>query len=666
MFTQIAYGGDYYPEQWNPEVWQEDVRLMQEAGVNRVSVGIFAWARLEPEPGRFDFSWLRQVIDLLWEHGVSVNLATPTASPPPWFSHRYPESLPVMADGTRLWHGSRRHMCPNSPDYRRHAREIVTRLVQEFGDHPALALWHVDNEYACHYAECHCEVSQAAFRRWLQQRYGSLEALNEAWGTDFWSQVYRDWEEIRSPGPMPTLPNPAQKLDWQRFTSDAWLECFQEQIDILREYTPEIPLTTNFMRFHRPLDYWKWAEREDLVSLDDYPEPDDPLWMARTAMLYDLMRSLKHGQPWLLMEQATAHVNWREHNTMKRPGVMRLGSYQALARGANGIMFFQWRASKSGSEKFHSAMVSHAGTGTRVWWEVKELGSELKRLNPLLPGRIQAEVAILFDWENWWALEGGGKPANDLVLLPRLTDLYLELYRRNISVNFAHPEADLSAYKLVLAPHLYLVSEETARNIERYVAQGGAFWTNFFSGMVDSNEQVWLGGYPAPFRKVLGVWVEEYAPLGEAESNRVKTVGGKEFACDFWIERIHLEGAESLADFCEDYVAGSPAVTRHRYGKGTGYYLGTSLDRDGLSWMVEHICRESGVQMRADLPAGVECTRRVNGEQAWVFVLNYSKQPVEMQAPAAGVDLISGEEVGGMLRLEPYGAAVIQVKADAG
>ena len=666
MFSNILYGADYNPEQWDPDIWKEDARWMQEAGVNRVSLGIFSWAKMEPEPGRYDFSWLKEIIDLLFAHGVSVNLATPTASPPPWLARLHPESLPVTAANVRLWHGSRRHICPHSSAYREYARRLVTRLAQEFGNHPGLALWHIDNEYTNGVAECFCDQSQAAFRRWLEDIYHSIDALNDAWGTTFWSQHYLSWDEIRAPAPTPVQANPAQKLDWQRFCSDSWLECFQEQIDVLREITPHIPVTTNFMRFHPSLDHWKWAGREDLVSLDDYPDQTDPVWMEKSAMIFDLVRSLKPGRPWLLMEQATTHVNWRMRNPTKKPGIMRAGSFQALARGANGVMFFQWRASKAGAEKFHSAMVPHSGTDTRVWRDVKSLGAELKRLDSLLPSRLYSEVAILFDWENWWALEAGDKPANDFLLLPRVTQIYSELYRRNISVDFAHPESDLSAYRLVIAPHLYLVSDRAAGNIEQYVAGGGALWMNFFSGIVDNNEHVRLGGYPAPFRKLLGMWVEEFSAYGVTDVFHVETEEGKQFVCDFWSDLIHLEGAESLAQYSDNYIAGYPAITRHSFANGTSYYLGTSLEPAGLSWLVERICRETGVQKYTGIPAGVEITRRRDGSRTWLFLLNHSAEMVRvplarLTSQKMAYDWIAETELEGEIALEPAGVAILQL-----
>ena len=425
----IGFGGDYNPDQWPEEVWLDDVRLMRAAGVNLVSVGIFSWARLEPVPGEYEFDWMDRLLDLLSDHSVWVNLATPTASPPPWLARMDPTSLPVRADGVRLWHGSRRHYCPHNATYRERAAAIARKLAERYGEHPAVVMWHVDNEYACHFSECFCEASAAAFRLWLEARYGTAERLNEAWGTAFWSQRYSDWAEIQPPRTTPTYVNPSQELDWRRFSSDSWLTCFDEQAGILREIAPEIPITTNFMGFHQPLDYWEWATHEDVVSNDSYPDTSDPDWMIDGAMVSDLTRSLGAGRPWILMEQAPGIVNWRDRNATKRPGVMRLGSYQAVARGADAVLFFQWRASLAGAEKFHSAMLPHGGVETRTWREISALGDELARLDDLVGTRVEADVALLFDWESWWALELPGKPSDALRLLPEVRRYYAAFFR---------------------------------------------------------------------------------------------------------------------------------------------------------------------------------------------------------------------------------------------
>jgi len=662
----LIYGGDYNPDQWPEEVWLEDARLMRAAGVNLVSLGIFSWSKLEPRPGQYDFGWLDRLMDLLHEHGVSVNLATPTASPPPWLVHDHPEILPVTEDGTTLWHGSRRHYCPHSSAYHERARSIVIRLAERYAKHPALAMWHVDNEYACHVGECFCDASTAAFREWLKKRYSSLDAFNDAWGTAFWSQTYGDWDEIHPPRKAPTFVNPTQQLDWAHFNSDSWMACFDEQKAILHELTPGIPVTTNFMGFHKPIDYWKFAAREDLVANDNYPDPSDPAWMVYAGMVCDLMRSLGSHRPWVLMEQAPAHVNWRERNATKGPGVMRLGSYQAVARGADGIMFFQWRASKAGAEKFHSGMLPHAGIDSRVWREVKALGTELRKLDGILASQVQADVAILMDWENWWALELGSKPSNDLHLLPQLLAYYAPLFKRNITVDFAHPESDLSRYKLVIAPNLYLVNERAAENINRYVQNGGTLVMSFFSGIVDEHDHIHLGGYPAPFREMLGLVVEEFAPYTETQFNSVCTTDNMQFKCSLWGDIIHLKSAQALASFEQDYYAGSPAITRNRFGKGTAFYVGSFPEQSGMDWLMDQACQAASTKAVAPhSPAGVEFVRRSNGTHTWLFALNYSEEEVNVPLDQPGYELLSETKFDKSLRLGPRDVAIIQLLPQA-
>ena len=661
-FPHILYGGDYNPDQWPQETWLEDIRLMQEAHVNLVSLGIFSWAKLEPQPGVFDFTWLDNLMDLLHTQGVSVNLATPTASPPAWMVKRHPEMLPLDADGVTLWHGSRRHYCPHNPDYHNYAKRIAMQLAERYKDHPALVMWHVDNEYGCHVGECFCDNSAAAFRTWLKERYGTLEKLNFAWGTAFWSQIYGDWEEIQPPRRSPAHANPTQQLDWTRFSSDSWLACFEEQKAILKAITPNIPVTTNFMGFFKPIDYWKFAAREDIVSNDSYPDSFQLDYMVQAGMVCDLIRSVGARRPWLLMEQATSQVNWRQRNAVKRPGMMRLGSYQAIARGADGIMFFQWRQSKAGAEKHHSGMIPHVGTDSRVWREVKALGNELTKLAPVLASQVKADVAILMDWENWWALELDSKPSNDLKLHPQLYSYYKPLFERNITVDFAHPEADLLNYKLVIAPNLYLVNNNSAKNINYYVENGGNLVISFFSGIVDENEHIRLGGYPAPFCEMLGLVVEEFAPYSEKQSNTFRTTDGKQFQCMFWGDVIHAKNAKAIATFENDYYAGNPAVTQNTFGKGNAFYVGTVPDESGMEWLMEQVCRAANIKpVASNIPANVEILNRTNGKSSWLFVLNQSGENVTIPIEERGFDLLTGMDVNGSVTLEPTGVAVIQL-----
>jgi beta-galactosidase len=660
-FPHILYGGDYNPDQWTPDIWEEDARLMQEAGVNLVSLGIFSWTKMEPKPGEFDFTWLEGLMDLLHAHGVSVNLATPTASPPAWMVTKHPEMLPVTADGVTLWHGSRRHYCPHNPDYRNYAKRIAAQLAERYKNHPALAMWHVDNEYGCNLGECFCDNSVVAFRAWLKEKYGTLDALNFAWGTAFWSQTYTDWDEIHPPRRAPAFVNPTQQLDWARFSSDSWLVCFEEQKSTLKAITPNIPITTNFMGFHKGVDYFKFAQHEDVVSQDSYPDTFDPEWMAQAGMVCDLIRSVGERRPWILMEQATSQVNWRGRNAVKRPGVMRLGSYQAIARGADGIMFFQWRQSKAGAEKHHSGMVPHGGTETRVWREVKALGNELPKLDSVLTSQVKADVAILMDWNNWWALELDSKPSSDLKLIPQLYSYYKPLFDRNITVDFVHPESDLSKYKLVIAPNLYLVNDVSVKNINDYVQNGGNLLMSFFSGIVDENEHIRLGGYPAPFRDMLGLVVEEFAPYSETQSNSVRAVDGKQFQCSFWGDVINLNGAETIvAAFEQDYYAGKPAITQNIFGKGNAFYVGTALESAGMEWLLELVCKTAGIKP-TNLPAGVELLQRTNGKSTCLFVLNYSNKKVTIPINGNGKDLLTGAQVNGSVELEPAGIAIIQL-----
>jgi beta-galactosidase len=635
---------------------------MQEAGVNLVSLGIFSWSRLEPEEGRYDFDWLDRIMDMLHEGGVSADLATATASPPPWMSHQHPEMLPVMADGVRLWHGGRQQYCPSSPVYRSGAERLVAALADRYANHPALAMWHVGNEYGCHVPACYCDVSAAAFRAWLQERYGSVEHLNRAWGTDFWSQRYSDWDEVIPPRRTPTWPNPGQQLDFMRFSSDELLACYEVEHAVLTEKSPGVPVTTNFMRLFKPLDYWKWAEREDIVSDDVYQDPADPEAAMRAALAGDLMRSLGRGRPWVLMEQTPGRVNWRDVNVAKLPGQMRLWSYQAVARGADGVMFFQWRQSRAGAEKFHSAMVPHGPPDSSpVWREVKQLGQELRGLDAVCGTRVKSEVAIVLDWESWWALELPSKPSNRVRQVDQLEDYYRPLYGANVVPDFVRPEHDLSGYKLVLVPNLYLVSDEGAANLNEFVRAGGTLVMSFFSGVADPFEHIRLGGYPAPFRRMLGLTVLDWLPLSDGEGVKLDFADGTQGRADLWSEMIELHGADVVATFSGTRLDGRPAITRHASGSGLAIYLGTRLDELAMARVIRSACGDARVEPVMEVPAGVEVVRRDMARSSILFLLNHRDVDVDVPITQAGTNLVDGAQVhAGLLRIGPFGAAVIR------
>jgi beta-galactosidase len=659
----ISYGGDYNPEQWPESVWREDVKLMLEAGVNLVTVGVFSWAKLQPSARRFDFKWLDRVLDLLHRNGIGVCLATATASPPPWLSARYPEVLPVTADGVQLQVGSRQQYSPSSRVYQKFAAALVTRLARRYRRHPALVTWHINNEYGCHIPDgCHGPESTRAFRHWLRKKYPTLDALNEAWGTAFWSQRYGQWEEIFTPRRAPYHSNPTQCLDFKRFTSDAFLALHRMELAILRRATPKIPVTTNFMGFFKPLDYRTWARELDYISWDSYPDPsDEAAARAAAAAGHDLMRSLKPDRPFVLMEQATSGVNWRPVNMPKRPGIMRLQSLQTVARGGDGVLFFQWRASQSGAEKYHSGMVQHVPVSqSRVFAEVKVLGGELKKLQAVTGSLVRNRVAIAFDWPAWWAVELESKPGR-IDYAAWANELHRWFYCQNIGVDFVHPGSDLSGYSLVVAPALYLLAAGDAANIEKFVGRGGTLLATYFSGIVDEKEHVVLGGYPALLRKTLGLWVEEWVPYPNGRTNRVR-FGGARYLCDHWCDLLHLEGAKALATYTGDFFSGSPAVTQHKFGLGSAYYLGTRLDTTGLDRLLAQVARTAKLTPPLRAPADVEVTVRENAQNRFLFLLNHGENPARISLGKwHGRELLSGLVVSGSLHLPPLDVRVLQV-----
>ncbi|MBE1584945.1 beta-galactosidase [Nonomuraea angiospora] len=633
----IAYGGDWNPEQWPEETWEQDVALMREAGVNRVSVGIFSWSLLEPAEGVFDFGWFDRVMDLLATNGIKANLATPTAAPPPWFGDAYPEALPVDADGRRLTHGSRQGFCPSSPIYREKALRIAEQLATRYRDHEALALWHVHNEYGCHNARCFCDTSAAAFRAWLRSHYDTLDALNDAWGTAFWSQRYGDWAQILPPRATPTFPNPGQQLDFRRFSSDALIELYTAERDLLRKITPDVPATTNLMAgAHWDMDCWAFAAEMDVVSTDHYligarAEPHIDL-----AFAADYARSLNGGRPWLLMEHSTSAVNWQPRNRAKAPGELRRNSMTHLARGADGIMYFQWRASRAGAEKWHSAMLPHAGTNTKIWREVAALGAELAGLADVAGSTVSADVAILIDHSSVWAQDHPAQPSADMDPVEEAKRWHAALWRAGLTCDLAHPEGDLTGYRLVLVPALYLVSDAGAANLERFVERGGVALVGPYSGIVDEHDRVRLGGYPGAWRDLLGVSVEEFFPL----DGPIALASGASGTA--WSEVAHATGAKVL----DTYATGEPAWTRNEWGDGFAHYLTTRPDDDGLAEVIAAVATEAGVEPVAAAPAGVEVVRRSHADgRSYLFAVNHTGEDAVVTPPGGDPVTVAAGDV---------------------
>ena len=654
----FAFGGDYNPEQWDASVWVEDVALMVEAGVNLVSVGIFSWALLEPAEGEYDFGWLDSVLDLLHSSGIRVDLANASASPPPWFSHQYPQSLPVTASGVRLGYGSRQAFCPSSPDYRRAAGALTTAIAERYASHPAVIMWHVHNEYGCHNLPCFCDESGAAFQRWLQRKYGTLDALNDAWGTAFWSQYYYDFDQITPPRQSGTFVNPTHQLDFARFSSDELLDCFEAEATILRAHSPH-PVTTNFMGLSmgldKPIDYAAWVQKMDVVSNDHYLIAEDPRNFQELAMTSDYIRGLSQGAPWMLMEHSTSAVNWQPRNIAKAPGEMLRNSMQHVARGADAVLFFQWRAARAGSEKFHSAMLPHSGTDSKVWRDVLELGAALRSIAELVGSRVsEARVAIIHDADSRWASELDSHPSVDLDMMAETRRWHDALYRAQLTADFRQATDDLSAYRAVIVPMQYLMTDAGAQNLHAFADAGGTVVVTYFSGIVDEADHVRLGGYPGAFADLLGVRIEEFFPLRSGETVELSRFGhGSAFS-----ELGRAVDAEVLAVYSAGPTAGSPAVTRRAVGAGRAYYIGTSLGDAGVRELLDAIAVDAGLTLAGLTDDDLEIVRRSNGDTSWLFAINHGANEVAVLCD--GIDLLTGDATGGRLMLRGGGVAVVR------
>lgn len=674
----LAFGGDYNPEQWDEPVWCEDDRLMRRAHVNLATVGVFSWALLEPEPGAYDFGWLDAHLDRLHANGVAVDLATPTASPPPWFTLAHPDAMPVTADGTRLVHGSRDTYCLAAPAYRSAARRVAAALAARYGRHPAVACWHVHNEYA---TVCHCDHAAAAFRDWLRARHGGLDALNRAWGTAFWSQRYTAWEQVLPPRATQWRGNPGQLLDHRRFWSDLALTAYREQRDAIRGHSDR-PVTTNLMLpGYQVLDLWAFGREVDFVGIDHYPDAPGLDAAADTAFGADRARSFGGGRPWLLIEQGTSTVYAGDRTLPKEPGDILAHTVGHIARGSEGALFFQWRQSAAGAEMWHSAMVPHAGEHTRVFRETAAAGQAVARLAEVAGSTVTAQVAIVHDADVWWALDVPSLPSAAAGDHPgALRRAHRALWDAGLTADFVRPDdPDLGRYRAVLAPSLYLVSQRAADRLAGYVAGGGRLLVEFFAGAVDPDGRVWPGGAPGPLRDLLGVVCEEQRPLaagacvplvdgdggadgtdgtdGGGAGGLGSVLGGGRGTV--WSEYLTARGARTVVSYGAGALAGRPAVTRNAVGAGSAWYVSTRLDDRAYAAAVAAVLREAGAGPEvAGLPAGVEAVRRGTPDgRAWLFLVNHGEQAVRVAA--SGHELLADRPVGGDGLVLPGRAAAV-------
>ena len=646
MVKKMLYGGDYNPEQWDEAVWEEDMRMFRLAGIDCVTLNVFSWAALQSDEVTYHFERLDKIMELVRKNNLKVVMATSTAAHPAWMAKKYPEVLRTEFNGMKRKFGSRHNSCPNSPVYQKYSVALARKLAERYGTYDNIVTWHISNEYG---GECYCENCEKAFRVWLKEKYGSIEALNKAWNTSFWGHTFYDWDEIV----VPNLQSEhfAQNrttfqgisLDYRRFNSDSILHNYLGEYEAVKAVTPHIPVTTNLMGFYKALDYQKWAGYMDVVSWDNYPDPTDP--PALVAMRHDLMRGLKQGAPFMLMEQTPSVTNWQSYNLLKRPGDMRLISYQAVAHGADTVMFFQMRRSIGACEKFHGAVIDHVGTeNTRVFREVSQLGEELKQLgDTTLDSRTPSKVAMLVDWDNWWALEYSAGPSCDLKYMDELANYYTALYDNNISVDIISAQDPLDDYKVVIAPVMYMTKPGADEKIRKFVSEGGTFVTTFLSGLVDEHDLVITGGYPGKLRDILGIWVEETDALPSYMKNSFSW-NGKDYDCGLICDIMHMENAQALACYDKDFYEGTPVLSKNEFGKGHAYYVATRAGQDFYADFLNKVLEEQGVEPVFKPCKGVEITLRRKEETNFLFFLNHNPRESVLIAEKPGTDLLTGKE----------------------
>lgn len=665
QLSKMPYGGDYNLEQWDRDIWKEDMRILHLASVDTVTLNVFNWATLQRSDDVYDFEKLDEVMKFVKENGMNVCLATSTAAHPAWMAKKYPEILRTEFSGMKRKFGGRHNSCPNSNIYRKYSVKLAELIAERYKDYDNIMAWHISNEYG---GACYCENCEKAFRVWLEKKYKTIEQLNKAWNTTFWGHTFYEWDEIVVPNILSEHFADERtmfqgiSLDYARFNSDSMLDCYRLEYEAVKKSTPDIPVTTNMMGFYKPLDYQKWGKYMDFISWDSYPSTTE--LPGEMAMKHDLMRGLKGGQPFVLMEQTPSVTNWASYNALKRPRVMRLWSYQAVAHGSDSIMFFQMRRSIGACEKYHGAVIDHVGTEhTRVFRECAALGEELNQLGKsTLNGRTKAKVAIVFDWDNWWAIEYSSGPSCELRYYQEVLKYYDGLYNNNISVDFVSTEDDLSKYSLVIAPILYMVKGDYDEKLKTYVSQGGNLVTSFFSGIVDENDLVTTGGYPGKLRELLGIWVEEIDALPNGEQNSFN-LDGRTYPAKMLCDIMHLENAQALSYYDEDFYKGTPVLTKNTYKDGNAYYVGTSSDEKFYEDFLNGLCEEIGIQPVYNTPKGVEATIRENDNGSFVFMLNHNADEELVTAKDDCLELLSNTKYskGSQITVGSKGVAILKL-----
>ena len=672
--TRLLHGGDYNPEQWldYPEILAKDLELMKKARVNTVTVGIFSWSTLEPKEGEYHFEWLDKVFEEMNNMGGRVILATPSGGRPQWLSEAYPEVNRTNEFGQKHRHGFRHNHCYTSPIYRQKVQTINRLLAQRYGQNPALLMWHVSNEYS---GECYCDLCTEQWRIWLKKRYGTLEAINKAWWMTFWSNNYSSWSQVMPPSPLGEHKVHGMDLDWKRFVTDRTIDFYLNEIQPLRELTPEIPVTTNFMAEGHDqhdfiplegLDYAKFAEVVDIVSWDSYPDWNNNYeTIAQTAMkaayVHDQYRSLKK-QPFLVMESTPSVVNWHQYNKSKRPGVHILSSMQQIAHGSDSTLYFQWRQSLGNSEKFHGAVVGHDNSEeNRVFQEVAAYGHRLEQLTKVKGSQTRAKVALLFDWESNWALKRGGGFGRPSRRYPQtLQEHYQVFWEQDIPVDILTPQADFSEYTVVIAPMLYLMTEATMVKLQEYVSSGGTLVSSYFTGFVNDTDLLHLGPWPEKLRQLFGINTKELDTLFPDEHQEILYEGKKYQAKDY-CGIIETTSAETIGTYASEFYAGSSAITQHQFGEGVAFYLAARTNVDLLRQFYQPIVEQHQLvnDLLKESNPCVSVQKRSTEYEEYHFVMNFSEGNQTIYLQKTGKDLESGEEVTGTLTLAPYEVRVL-------
>ena len=649
---RIWYGGDYNPDQWPEEVWDDDVRLMKKAGVNLVSVGIFSWAKIETSEGVYDFDWLDRIIDKLGEAGIAVDLASATASPPMWLTQAHPEVLWKDYRGDVCQPGARQHWRPTSPVFREYALKLCRAMAEHYKGNPYVVAWHVSNEYGCHNRFDYSEDAEHAFQQWCEERYGTIDAVNDAWGTAFWAQRMNDFSEIVPPRFIGdgNFMNPGKLLDFKRFSSDALKAFYIAERDTLAEITPDLPLTTNFMvsASGSVLDYDDWGDEVDFVSNDHYFIPGEA-HLDELAFSASLVDGIARKDPWFLMEHSTSAVNWREINYRKEPGQLVRDSLAHVAMGADAVCYFQWRQSKAGAEKFHSAMVPHAGEDSAVFRDVCELGADLNKLSDegILGSRLaKSRVAVVFDYESEWATEHTATPTQHVHHVDEPLAWFRALADQGVTADVVPVRGAWDDYEMVVLPSVYLLSEETTRRVRDYVVGGGRLVVTYYTGISDEKDHVWLGGYPGSIRDVVGVRVEEFMPMGDDFTGVPDRLGLSNGAVAHDIADVigSVDGTATVLETFKDDpwtgMDGAPAIVAHTFGEGRSVYVGARLGRDGIALRLPEILDSLGMAEAGGNDGRVLHVER-EGADGSRFVFSFNRTHETVRVPVEGEVVVS-------------------------